>query len=44
MDLGTAVIDGFTHFALEFMENINKTSGTSMKEFVSSLCSVVFLA
>jgi phosphatidylinositol glycan class K len=34
MDIGVAVIDGFTHFTLEFMENINKTSTATMKQFV----------
>ncbi|KAF9478962.1 hypothetical protein BDN70DRAFT_879362 [Pholiota conissans] len=31
-DIGVAVIDEYTHFTLEFMEKINKTSPASMKE------------
>ncbi|KAI0027515.1 peptidase C13 family-domain-containing protein [Vararia minispora EC-137] len=37
MDVGVAVIDGFTHFTLEFMENINKTSATNMQEFANKI-------
>ena len=33
-DIGVAVIDAFTHYVLEFMENINKTSQASMEELV----------
>ncbi|KAF8191737.1 peptidase C13 family-domain-containing protein [Pholiota molesta] len=31
-DIGVAVIDEYTHFTLEFMEQINKTSQASMQE------------
>jgi len=31
-DLGISVIDTFTHYILEFMEGINKTSQTSMQD------------
>ena len=33
-DIGVAVIDAFTHYVLEFMEKINKTSQVSMQELV----------
>ena len=33
-DIGVAVIDAFTHFVLQFMEEINKTSQVSMQELV----------
>ncbi|RDX46361.1 hypothetical protein OH76DRAFT_1356243 [Lentinus brumalis] len=31
-DLGVAVIDSYTHYILEFMEGINKTSQTTMED------------
>ncbi|THH17475.1 hypothetical protein EW146_g3344 [Bondarzewia mesenterica] len=31
-DIGVAVIDSYTHFVLEYMEGINKTSSASMKD------------
>lgn len=34
-DIGVAVIDSFTHYVLEFMEGINKTSQLSMQDLVS---------
>ena len=33
-DIGVAVIDAFTHYVLQFMEKINKTSQVSMQELV----------
>jgi len=36
-DIGVAVIDAFTHYVLEFMEKINKTSQISMKELFDSI-------
>lgn len=33
-DIGVAVIDAFTHYVLQFMEKINKTSQASMQELV----------
>ncbi|PPQ77458.1 hypothetical protein CVT26_005844 [Gymnopilus dilepis] len=36
-DIGVAVIDSFTHYVLEFMEKINKTSQTSMQELFDSM-------
>ncbi|PPQ86688.1 hypothetical protein CVT25_006763 [Psilocybe cyanescens] len=33
-DIGVAVIDAFTHYTLEFMEKINKTSQVSMQELL----------
>ena len=36
-DIGVAVIDAFTHYVLQFMEKINKTSQVSMQELVRSL-------
>jgi phosphatidylinositol glycan class K len=33
-DIGVAVIDSYTHFVLEFMEGINKTSRLSMQDLV----------
>ena len=33
-DIGVAVIDAFTHYVLQFMEKINKTSQISMQELV----------
>ncbi|KJA21422.1 hypothetical protein HYPSUDRAFT_140580 [Hypholoma sublateritium FD-334 SS-4] len=35
-DIGVAVIDAFTHYVLEFMEKINKTSQVSMQELFNS--------
>ncbi|KAA1472383.1 hypothetical protein DENSPDRAFT_838635 [Dentipellis sp. KUC8613] len=35
-DIGVAVIDSFTHFILEFMEGINKTSSATMKDLFDS--------
>lgn len=35
-DIGVSVIDSFTHFVLEFMEGINKTSQVSMQNLFSS--------
>jgi len=35
-DIGVAVIDSFTHYVLEFMEGINKTSQTSMRDLFNS--------
>ena len=40
-DIGVAVIDSFTHYILEYMEGINKTSQMSMQDLVSLLL-VVF--
>ncbi len=39
-DIGVAVIDAFTHYVLEFMEGINKTSELTMQDLVglSVLC------
>ncbi|KDR80403.1 hypothetical protein GALMADRAFT_242818 [Galerina marginata CBS 339.88] len=36
-DIGVAVIDAFTHYVLEFMERINKTSQASMEELFNSM-------
>ncbi|KAF8961763.1 peptidase C13 family-domain-containing protein [Flammula alnicola] len=36
-DIGVAVIDAFTHYVLEFMEKINKTSQVSMQELFDSM-------
>ncbi|KAF9553314.1 hypothetical protein CPC08DRAFT_744766 [Agrocybe pediades] len=36
-DIGVAVIDAFTHYVLEFMEKINKTSQVSMQELFDSI-------
>jgi glycosylphosphatidylinositol transamidase (GPIT) subunit GPI8 len=33
-DVGVSVIDSYTHFVLEYLEGINKTSMTSMKDLV----------
>ncbi|KAH7886969.1 peptidase C13 family-domain-containing protein [Phlebopus sp. FC_14] len=35
-DIGVSVIDSYTHFVLEFMEGINKTSQVSMEDLFSS--------
>ncbi|KZV76469.1 hypothetical protein PENSPDRAFT_680137 [Peniophora sp. CONT] len=35
-DIGVAVIDGFTHFTLDFMEGINKTSTATMQDFFNT--------
>ena len=35
-DVGVSVIDSYTHFVLEYLEGINKTSATSMKDLVSA--------
>ena len=39
-DIGVAVIDSFTHYVLEFMEGINKTSQLSMQDLVSLVSQV----
>ncbi|KAF8813120.1 hypothetical protein BYT27DRAFT_7181694 [Phlegmacium glaucopus] len=36
-DIGVAVIDAFTHYVLDFMEKINKTSQVSMQELFDSI-------
>lgn len=36
-DIGVSVIDSYTHFVLEFMEGINKTSQVSMQDLVRAL-------
>lgn len=41
-DIGVAVIDAFTHYVLQFMEKINKTSQASMQELVRFLASASF--
>lgn len=41
-DLGISVIDTYTHYVLEFMEGINKTSQTSMEDLVSNFTLVTF--
>ncbi|TFK68327.1 hypothetical protein BDN72DRAFT_841901 [Pluteus cervinus] len=35
-DIGVAVIDAYTHFVLQFMEGINKTSHTTMQDLFQS--------
>ncbi|KDQ58649.1 hypothetical protein JAAARDRAFT_128569 [Jaapia argillacea MUCL 33604] len=35
-DIGVAVIDSFTHYVLQFMEGINKTSQLSMRDLFNS--------
>ncbi|EAU89109.2 glycosylphosphatidylinositol anchor biosynthesis protein [Coprinopsis cinerea okayama7 len=35
-EIGVAIIDGFTHFILQYMEGINKTSRASMQELFDS--------
>jgi len=35
-DIGVAVIDSYTHYVLQFMEGINKTSQTSMQDLFDS--------
>ncbi|KAF8623188.1 hypothetical protein AX17_007513 [Amanita inopinata Kibby_2008] len=37
-DLGVAVIDAYTHYVLEFMEAINKTSQKTMRDLVRLDC------
>ncbi|KAF9527251.1 peptidase C13 family-domain-containing protein [Crepidotus variabilis] len=34
-DIGVAVIDAYTHYVLEYMENVNKTSHASMQQLFS---------
>ncbi|PPQ73660.1 hypothetical protein CVT24_007636 [Panaeolus cyanescens] len=36
-DIGVAVIDAYTHFVLEYMENINKTSDNSLQDLFSTV-------
>lgn len=36
-DIGVAVIDRFTHFALNFFEDVDKTSRATFADFVSFL-------
>jgi phosphatidylinositol glycan class K len=33
-DIGVAVIDSYTHYVLQFMERINKTSQLTMQNLV----------
>lgn len=33
-DIGVAVIDAYTHYILDYMEGINKTSQMSMQDLV----------
>ena len=33
-DIGVAVIDSYTHYVLQYLEGINKTSKATMEEFV----------
>jgi len=40
-DIGVSVIDSFTHFVLQFMEGINKTSQVSAQDLFSSYDPVV---
>ncbi|TBU25261.1 peptidase C13 family-domain-containing protein [Dichomitus squalens] len=35
-DIGVAVIDSYTHYVLEFMEGINKTSQTTMEDLFNT--------
>ncbi|EIW78701.1 hypothetical protein CONPUDRAFT_108689 [Coniophora puteana RWD-64-598 SS2] len=35
-DIGVSVIDSYTHFVLEYMERINKTSQTSLQDFFNA--------
>jgi phosphatidylinositol glycan class K len=35
-DIGVAVIDRFSHFALKFLEGVNKTSTATFEQFVRS--------
>jgi len=37
-EIGVAVIDTFTHYVLEFMEGVDKTSHTSMQDLVLPPC------
>ena len=39
--MGIAVIDSFTHYVLEFMEGINKTSQASMQDLVRTLSCLI---
>jgi len=40
-DVGVSVIDSYTHFVLEYLEGINKTSTTSMKDLFDKYDPVV---
>lgn len=42
-DIGVSVIDSFTHFVLEFMEGINKTSQVSMQDLVCTFLDSMLL-
>lgn len=33
-DIGVAVIDSYTHYVLQYLEGINKTSKITMEDFV----------
>lgn len=37
MDIGVAVIDSFTHYALRYLEKVEPGSNATMQEFVSAL-------
>lgn len=36
-DIGTAVIDSYTHYILEYLETLGKTSKATLQDFVSTL-------
>jgi GPI-anchor transamidase subunit K len=36
-DIGVAVIDSYTHYVLQYLEGINKTSKATMEDFVRYL-------
>lgn len=36
-DIGVAVIDSYTHYVLQYLEGINKTSKATMEDFVCHL-------
>ena len=40
-DIGVSVIDSYTHFVLEYMEVINKTSQVSVQDLVRTLISAL---
>lgn len=35
IDLGTAVIDSYTHYILQYLETLGKTSKATLQDFVS---------
>jgi phosphatidylinositol glycan class K len=38
MDIGVSVIDAYTHYILQYLETLNKTSKATMQDLVGQRC------